>query len=492
MKEPTFIMKDHSKNSNVPSIHQSNYQKQVFSFCIKTVSPVHIGCDEVYEPMNFVIDETSETMTVFDSESFIQNLSAKDRLEFSNICKEGSICSIIKIYRFISKLRPDGRRIGVCPGLVKHYGKTLGLPLNNERVLKNELNKFMIGRTSFLLTTDRPYIPGSAIKGSLRTAYLNHLAESARPQDSRKSQQLECELMQGSFNTDPFRLLKVSDFMPVGPVNSKVVYAVNEKKRRSQYEPKGPYQILEVIPPGAIFTGTITIEQPLEKAKIERPVDAKTLFQSIRKFFHTEKNLEDKILQSINIPQSPKVPEDALLLRVGRHSGAESMTIAGLRSIKIMKGRGQQSTYEKAATTLWLASPHDKGVQKQALQPFGWVELFKPSAEYETELANLEAQFTDSFMFSRPKEKDQSQRPKPTVEKKAPPTPTEDVWSGAVISWDPGRQQIIATLGTKKAYSAGRDLLPDSMVKSVIQKKKIAKANVTVNSSFKIVKIEPA
>lgn len=43
--------------------------------------------------------------------------------------------------------------------------------------------------------------------------------------------------------------------------------------------------------------------------------------------------------------------EDRYLIRLGRHSGAKSMTIEGYRSIKIMTGRGQRNMYENRATT---------------------------------------------------------------------------------------------------------------------------------------------
>ena len=81
---------------------------------------------------------------------------------------------------------------------------------------------------------------------------------------------------------------------------------------------------------------------------------------------------------------------DAFLLRVGRHSGAESVTLNGARSIKIMKGKGQQPDWEREAKTLWLATG-DKA-DKRYLKPFGWLlvemtevdETLPPWPEAET------------------------------------------------------------------------------------------------------------
>lgn len=61
----------------------------------------------------------------------------------------------------------------------------------------------------------------------------------------------------------------------------------------------------------------------------------------------------------------------AFLLRVGRHSGAESVTLNGVRSIKIMKGRGETPGWESSAKTIWLAAPDTSA--SSGMMPFGWV-----------------------------------------------------------------------------------------------------------------------
>ena len=69
---------------------------------------------------------------------------------------------------------------------------------------------------------------------------------------------------------------------------------------------------------------------------------------------------------------------EVFLLRVGRHSGAESVTLNGVRDghikIKLDKDsvtKKQRYAYESEARTLWLAS-NDKD-QMQNLLPFGWL-----------------------------------------------------------------------------------------------------------------------
>ena len=59
------------------------------------------------------------------------------------------------------------------------------------------------------------------------------------------------------------------------------------------------------------------------------------------------------------------------MLRVGRHSGAESVTLNDVRSIKIMKGKGERSEWMSEAKTFWLAAT-DRNDQR-GLRPFGWI-----------------------------------------------------------------------------------------------------------------------
>ena len=69
---------------------------------------------------------------------------------------------------------------------------------------------------------------------------------------------------------------------------------------------------------------------------------------------------------------------DAFLLRVGRHSGAESVTVSGARTgnIRIMEGKDPQTgkrhfSFADSPKTLWLAA--ETKDQRKGLLPFGWL-----------------------------------------------------------------------------------------------------------------------
>ena len=89
---------------------------------------------------------------------------------------------------------------------------------------------------------------------------------------------------------------------------------------------------------------------------------------------------------------------NVFLLRVGRHSGAESVTLNGdrVRNIKILEGKDpvtkkQKFSFDDKTKTLWLAAQSKD--QRTDLLPFGWVlvevETINSPANDWPELAEL-------------------------------------------------------------------------------------------------------
>lgn len=75
-------------------------------------------------------------------------------------------------------------------------------------------------------------------------------------------------------------------------------------------------------------------------------------------------NLQEKISTNfIEKYENLKLEANQFLLRIGKHSGARAVTIDGIRSIKIMKGKGNKPSFEQEETTIWLTDH----------KPFGWL-----------------------------------------------------------------------------------------------------------------------
>jgi CRISPR-associated protein Csm5 len=111
------------------------------------------------------------------------------------------------------------------------------------------------------------------------------------------------------------------------------------------------------------------------------------LQESIRSFYFGEKEREDRELAQIALRGAPVDKADGqMLIRLGRHSGAESVTIEGYRRIRIMKGKGQQAGTLDRSTTFWLASDQRKPTTIRGFRPFGWSLMRELTTELEEQL----------------------------------------------------------------------------------------------------------
>jgi len=361
---------------------------------IQTCSPVHVGCGEVYEPTGFVMDETRQCLKVFDPLSFIAQLPPQQLAQFSEICQAGHPASLQDLYKFMHRQSVNGREIQVCKGFVNHYDQVLK---KSKQEFTNALTQFAIERTSFCAHDQRAYLPGSSVKGALRTAFLNMMAANMFHVKTRDSKELEAKLLGLSrkndlFQKDPFREVKVSDFMPVGNIEQKVIYAVDVKKKSSE---SGTYQILETIQPGAMFRGTLTfdfheIRSLLKSRKLAHDNAIDSFRQACRQFYMHERNIELQETSNMQVDDTGYFsrPED-IPLRVGRHSGATCVTIEGYRQIKI-KNLNKCLDH---ATTIWLACNDRKFKLQVKSYPFGWVKLNMLTSQDKQVLDNLESQF---------------------------------------------------------------------------------------------------
>ena len=368
---------------------------------LRTVSPINIGCAEVYEPTSFYMDYNTRELVHFDIGKFIELLSDNERERLSAICKQGTPASIIQLMKFIQTtsqdLAIDGSRILASNGFLDHHKRTLSISTHDKNRVNREINQFQIMRTSFDPLTEKSYIPGSAIKGAIRTAVLNlrrKNADGCRFTGRYAGRNLE-EVIFGyefpNLAADPFRLVKVSDFFPAGKCSKRIVYAIDKKKRPNKHEPGAPYQILEIIEPESEFVGLMAIYQPVKRNIIKQPLTKDEIIEALKTFYGKEKQREEKELSRLGVT-SPQI-DKGVPLRLGRHSGAECVTIEGYRHIKIMQGKGKSPKFKDHATTIWLSSDSRRPQNNSNLKPFGWTSISE--TDFESWISLTE--YMDSF-----------------------------------------------------------------------------------------------
>lgn len=379
---------------------------------LHVISPIHIGCDDVYEPTSFVIDEKKKKLIEFDPMEFVKALTPKEREELNKIACQDNLLALFKTIKRLYKPEIKGREIEITDYLIEHYKKILNMSTFNKKTI---INQFTIYKTAYIPQTNLPYIPGSSLKGSLRTGYLSRLANASnikhywkksihnmsphkiyeRLNRMKIADALESELLNRAegkekIPSDPFRLVKISDLMPGGDVKTRILYAVNRKKQKSNRETlagKGSvYQIFEIIEAGSIFEGTLTVDKPLNGSPVRHKIDLEALLLSAHK--HYTSNLKEEITpihESLGIRHraginansrfNNKFKKTAFLIRIGKHSGAEAVTIEGNRYIQIRQGKDRPSLYLDHATTFWLASDNPRSQDNNDLIPFGWAVL---------------------------------------------------------------------------------------------------------------------
>ena len=366
------------------------------------LSPLHLGTGEDYEPTNYLIH--GDALYTFDPARAI--LNPEQERELHAAAQSGDLQHIQRYFRHNPKpyIAAATHASSVSKGIAAEYQKNYGEIVQRESKGKNVHNRFQIERTATNPHNHQPYIPGSALKGSLRTALLEQLSGKKPPQGPLKTLEDQARYenkLLGSFATDLLRLLKPADLGATVPIATHIQYATNHKKRivKGRERGDGPTGRRETIQHGQYraFHGDITLQHldlshkphlkdAAKKLPAAHSLDLAALARAantyhLRRFAReaallSERGLVDpawlKSTQQLIDQLKPALDAGShVLLRLGKNGGAESKTIDGYAQIKIMAGKGQKPTFEAQTKTVWLAADDDKSTR--GLLPFGWV-----------------------------------------------------------------------------------------------------------------------
>ena len=201
------------------------------------LSPLHLGTGEDYEPTNYIIADNA--LYAFDPAQ--AELDPAQRNKLLGVAKSGDIQRIQQYFAD----NPDPFRAAahsissVSSALASEYHKSLGKVAQREQRGNLVFNRLNIERTATNPHNHTPLIPGSALKGCLRTALMEMRSEKQPPATFRlntplkeKREQLRYEEdLLGSFATDLLRLVKPADLNASGDIATHICYATNHKKK---------------------------------------------------------------------------------------------------------------------------------------------------------------------------------------------------------------------------------------------------------------------
>lgn len=363
---------------------------------ISTLSPVHIGCDEVYEPSNFVV--SGGLLHALDPADLAGSLTDRERNHLAALADQREPIGAIQRFfrdnaeRFAGLARHE---VAVADAIVREYERNAGRATQRGAAGEATYNVFPIARTAYRPFDNTPYLPGSSLKGSIRTAWLNHLNHGAaltaddksdKRSAPRRMQERLLGYAAGKFEYDPFRHIGLADAHPEEngtPPPTRIVYAISKKKRLPRDGVSGAPELkvfLETVPDAlpAAFLGEL---------RLTGEIDWNALSSACNDFYRPqlEAELNHAVLGTLLDGEwkgliagllGEELDEliaarQGFLLRVGRHSGAESVTIDGVRDIKILGKKGEPPSFRPNTTEKRFASLTKAGAD--GLLPFGWI-----------------------------------------------------------------------------------------------------------------------
>ncbi len=360
-----------------------------FNIKLTVKTPIHIGSGLQYLPIDYVININNDSLSIIDQEQLIEAVNADERVyqKFISQC-ENFHPNNTGLVRFIRDLGKGKYRYSV---------KVSNDALEYINANQNALHRAPIDKFIRNPLDDTPYIPGSSVKGTIRTAILEVFFRKLKSQESNSEDKclddefrdnILKEKLNNKYNNafkdsddnDIAKYIYVSDFYPADTVSMEI-YKPKNKKGNREIQDRGIPVFLECAKPKySSFKGTVRIEErffeafndTLEKfgASKEKLVDInnfdKSMFASwIRvhyfdKVYDCERKTWGYTLDGIN--RKTLQDNSSFIVKLGKHGGALSKTIAGIRKIKVRISRNQ-SEDKPSQTTLWFVDN----------KPMGWL-----------------------------------------------------------------------------------------------------------------------
>lgn len=345
---------------------------------ISTLSPVHIGCGEDYEPTNYVID--SDCLFPFDLAAVLRADPERGPVLMKQI--EGAI-SLPQLQKTYQEKWRDA-----CIGAAGRY-----VPMSQpaaQRCLSRIANGEMplaVERTAYDTLSHRPIIPGSGLKGAIRGAVLEAVAKSSptvgRPGDATAVEQ---ELLGFSFremDKDPFRLFKPADAHYVGVSPEPTIVLERKSRHRDNNTETSVKDISQYFPECVRPFLSRAFRAQLTFGTDRRGVSTKGLpagdlngiAKACNDYYLPRLKAQAEVFETLQAKHwltevaahliSAVEENRGFLLRVGKHAGADYLTMFPYRRIR--------TKYQKNPMVDTLPLSITLCAVDNRVYPFGWV-----------------------------------------------------------------------------------------------------------------------
>jgi CRISPR type III-A-associated RAMP protein Csm5 len=300
-------------------------------FRLTPLTPIHIGTGESLEPFEYVVD--GDTLYRFKLDSFMLQLPPEAQARFVEAVEQ----SVPETRRFVSEQGAVAKVVArftasVSPAALELY----------EGRLAGEAHPEVL---ACIRTGDRAYLPGSSLKGALRTALLYQaMSKDNRERNARKLEQNVFRFR--TVQQDPFRAFKVGDGGALDILTR--VHAVKVQVRRDWGWSEKLSLLVETVP-GALSDGTeaasvhaVTIDAQFYRYHQRAfPLSAGAVLAACRDFYGTHLVTEQQATRDLPgaaaayealVAHAENLPDHACLVRLAWGSGRDATTVGyGLR-----------------------------------------------------------------------------------------------------------------------------------------------------------------
>lgn len=349
---------------------QPNTSFAIYRVRIHFLSPVHVGSGRTLDPCEYVLQRDGDRawLVIFDQAAFLAELSDKKRQEFLRLCDRDDYTQVRRFFQ--REVRPEkyGRwRVAVHPPTFDEIQKNIDNPAR-----MGEIHLFTRDPH-----TGRPYLPGSSLKGAIRTAVVDRLLDSLSPSEqqhllddiqqtdnmARQGVRFEAQVL-GHANRDgrpdlyrdPFRQIAVADApLPPEALRIRKVKLVTRNRQNTGAEDIIIYR--DVVEPWCNGEPVVVetelrwhrewLSHVMRHNRLPREIDPETICQACNAFYGERWKKEQKRFPLPSgglITTLPPESKRGCLLRLGRHSHFECVTVRAPFARPPRRGVGRSRT----------------------------------------------------------------------------------------------------------------------------------------------------
>ncbi len=361
------------------------------------LTPIHMGTGDKYEMFDFVMTEKPHRtppyimhrMNVLQAIKDILNPVDKLKIQEADGLKFLQT-KIFKNVHILLKTLQQTIEIPISRDLYREYETYMQ---NEKQDKKQALNQWNIFRTACNGTNDAPYIPGSGIKGAIKTAVF-----SCKNKKRKHATHSTKDLLGGTFACDPFRHIKIADIHPIGDAKTHIQYVhrINsEYLKNINYKHDRPIKDnltvrAEMIMPDedTPYNGTITISDMSKTIKGNHKIDKEQIIKYCNDFYIPKLSEHIKILKkNQRLPRDmtdiaeqlqhdlDTLDKNSCIINIGKYGGAILKTMDGTRKISSRGKRGERPEILKEPKTMLVTGENKKFDKCQSILPLGWTIL---------------------------------------------------------------------------------------------------------------------